>query len=266
MSKGAYEREFENNFYAEVPDILITSVEAMEAMKRKVDPDPEAFAPVIVGIDIGLTGDPSTIAIRQGRIIRPIIEIPAIDPMITASKISQALKRITPLPTTIYGDAGQGMAVLSRLRDLGHHNVIDVFFGGASDIENCFNKRAAMAYRFKQFLGTGQIPYNESLLQEMVNQYLEDDPNNKVRLIKKRRIREIIGRSPDNFDCCCLTFAEPDEDHEDTYEQLKHTGLTIQEMSAYKQLMQAREQSQQDSASSYDPMNYFNQQDMDKWT
>lgn len=266
MDSGAYEREFENNFYAEVPDVLITSIEAMEAMKRVVPPEPEAFAPVIVGIDIGLTGDPSTIAIRQGRIIRTIIEIPAIDPMITASKISQALKRITPAPTTVYGDAGQGMAVLSRLRDLGHNNVIDVFFGGASDIANCFNKRSAMAYRFKQFLGTGQIPHNESLLQEMVNQYLEDDPNNKVRLIKKRRIREIIGRSPDNFDCCCLTFAEPDEDQEDTYEKLKHTGLTVQEMSAYNQLMAAREQSQQSINNQYDPMDYFNKQDIDTWT
>jgi hypothetical protein len=220
------------------------------------------FAPVIVGIDVGLTGDPSVVATRQGRIIRKVISIPAIDPMLTASRISQVLKQITPEPTTIFGDAGQGMAVLSRLRDLGHHNVIDVFFNAVSDEPNCFNKRASMAYRLKKFTQEGQLPEDDELLQECVNQFLEDDPNHKIRIIKKRKIRDIIGRSPDKFDACCLTFAEPDQDLDDMYQTLKTSGLSATDLMALRQLQAIQERSAQDDASTYDPTDY-----MDKiWT
>jgi hypothetical protein len=200
MSPGAYEREMENNFFATVPDVLITAADALEAMKRPADPSLTALSPVVMGIDIGLTGDPSMVCIRQGRHVRALIEVPAEDPMLTATKLSRIINETTPRPTVVYGDAGQGLAVLSRLRDLGHTNVVDVFFGGASDLGNCFNKRAAMAYRVKMSLQEGSLPHDKELLQEMVNQHLEEDPNNKVRLVKKRKIREIIGRSPNKMD------------------------------------------------------------------
>jgi hypothetical protein len=257
MSPGAYDREFENNFFANVPDVLITAIECLDAMRRTVDDYLVALSPVVVGIDIGLTGDPSVIAIRQGRRIRPLIEIKSEDPMLTASAISRELKKIKPAPTTIYGDAGQGLAVLSRLRDLGHHNVIDVYFGGASDLPNCFNKRAAMAYRFKQFMQDGQLPYDEELLQEAVNQHLEEDPNQKVRLIKKRKIREIIKRSPNKCDACFLCVAEQDEDQEDLYDIARTTGMTPQELMTFQSMM-AVQRARQQATQEYDVMDFYN--------
>lgn len=258
MSPGAYEREMENNFFANVPDVLITTIEVNTAMERKPDPIADFLAPVVVGIDIGLTGDPSVICIRQGRTVRSLIEIPAKDPMLTASQISQQLKIIQPPPTTIFGDAGQGMAVLSRLRDLGHHNVIDVFFGGASDLENCFNKRAAMAYRVKEALQYISLPYDEELRQELVNQHTEDDPNHKVRLVKKRKIREIIGRSPNKSDALFLTYAEPDEVAQDAYQNASTLGLSQDQLLAMRDHLNLLNTHMAQKAEDYDVMDYFN--------
>lgn len=264
MSRGAYEREFENNFFANIPDVLITAIEVVEAMRRAHDPYLTALAPVIVGIDIGLTGDPSMICIRQGRHVRPLIEVKSEDPMLTATLLSRELKVIQPQPTTIYGDAGQGLAVLSRLRDLGHSNVVDVYFGGASDRPDCFNKRAAMAQRCKESLQYASLPKeDDELLQEAVNQHLEEDPNRKVRLVKKRKIREIIGRSPNRMDAWMLTHAEEDEQQDDIYELAKTTGLTPQQLVAYKRVMDTVK-SQQTQTNDYDVLDYFNREEDDQ--
>lgn len=253
---AAYNREFENDFFAEIPDVLVTAQEVLEAQNREIDERLISLSDVIVGIDIGLISDPSIIAVRQGRKVRPLIVVPSTDPMENASKISRHLKTIHPQPKVIYGDAGQGMAVLSRLRDLGHTNIIDIFFGGASDEENCFNKRAAMAYRFKQFLREGQIPVDDMLLQEAVNLHLDEDPNRKVRLVKKRKIRDIIGRSPDRLDSVMLTFAEIEGQQDDLYDQAKSLGVHPRELHIFKSAMEAAQERQQ--RTDYDVLNYFN--------
>jgi hypothetical protein len=256
MSEGAYRREFENDFFADVPDVLITALEAIEAKNREVDKSLTAVSDVTVGIDIGLTGDPSMICIRQGREVRPFIEIPAEDPMLTASKIARILTTIKPYPTRIFGDAGQGQAVLSRVRDLGH-NAIDVFFGSASDEINCFNKRAAMAYRVKTFLREGSIPHDDELIQEMVNQHLQEDPNNKIRLIKKRQIRDIIGRSPNKMDSLMLTFAEADDMAEDLHGAAQHMGVSVGDMQRLMRAMNVG-QTTHINAMDYDVLDYMN--------
>jgi len=259
MSSGAYEREFENNFFANVPDVLISAIEVLEAMKRIVDPMLTALSPVTVGLDIGLSNDPSMICITQGRQVRPFIEVKSEgNPMATASKISRELKMIKPPPTTIFGDAGQGMAVLSRLRDLGHTNIVDVYFGSASDLDNCFNKRAAMAYRVKEYLQTASLPYDEEFMQEAVNQYLEEDPNRKIRLIKKRKIRDIIGRSPNKMDSLMLAMAEPSEQQDDIYDTIRATGLSPQQLMAYKAALDSMRNKQDSEGNDYDVLDFFN--------
>jgi len=256
MSAGAYRREFENDFFADVPDILITAQEVLDAQRRPLDKNLVSLSEVIVGLDVGLTGDPSELAIRQGTEIRPLIEVVSTNPMENVSKISRALKMINPPPTTVFGDAGQGMAVLSRLRELGHTNIVDVFFGGASDEENCFNKRAAMAYRLKQWLPTGHLPVDDELTQELVNMHLDEDPNNKVRLIKKRKIRDIIGRSPNKSDAVMLCFAEMDSPQDDILAEAKTLGIHPHELSIYRKILEQKQE--QRGTQDYDVLNYFN--------
>jgi hypothetical protein len=255
MSPDAYDRELENNFFAEAPDILISPPEAVDAMNREVDPMLVSVSDVVVGIDIGLTGDLSVVCVRQGLQVRPFHVIPSEDPMLTAAKIARYLSTISPRPRTIFGDAGQGMAVLSRIRDLGHP-VIDVFFGSASDEINCFNKRAAMAYRVKQFLREGQIPHDEYLLKELVNLHLQKDESNRIRLIAKRKIKEIIGRSPDRLDALFLTFAEIEPPVDDLLEQAKRLGVSIPEMKSI--MLGLNRLGKNNTSEEYDVLNYFN--------
>ena len=261
MSNGAYSREMENDFFAEVEDVLITAIEVMDAMKREAHQTLVALAPVTMGIDVGLTGDPSVVAIRQGRHVRPLIELDSVDPMATASKISNIIKRTRPAPTVIYGDAGQGLAVLSRLRDLGHHNVVDIFFNGEAGLDNCFNRRAAMAYRVKEALPDLDLPMDEILLQEMVNQYLEDDPNHKIKLVKKRKIKEIIGHSPNRMDALMLTYAEEDEPLDDFVSDLANLNMTPEQLIAYRSAIDRLKKSNNGGqlvAEDYDVLNYMN--------
>jgi hypothetical protein len=104
------------------------------------------------------------------------------------------------------------------------------------------------------------LPHDKELLQEMVNQHLEEDPNNKVRLVKKRKIREIIGRSPNKMDALMLTHAEADEPMEDVLSIAQTLGMTTQQAVQYRMAIEAIKRKTA-PGNDYDPLNYFNSED-----
>jgi hypothetical protein len=119
-----------------------------------------------------------------------------------------------------------------------------------------------MAYRVKQSLKEASLPYDKELLQEMVNQHLEDDPNNKVRLVKKRKIKEIIGRSPNRMDALMLTHAEAEEPLEDVIGLASTLGMTPQQAVQYRQAIEAINK-RQNQPQDYDVLDYFNSESSD---
>jgi len=210
MSQAAYEREFENNFYAEVDDMLISSREAKGAVDRNLDSSIVRSSPIHIGVDVGRGGDPSCIIERQGPLLRNITLLDLPDNMKVADRVSAHLKTLRG-QVYVYIDAGHGAGVIDRLRQLKHDNIVEIHFNQQSPEMNCVNMRAAMYYRMKQWLRTGSIPGDPELLGEITNQMLEEDTSSRIKLVRKKKIKDRLGRSPNKSDAFALTFAEIDE-------------------------------------------------------
>jgi len=236
MSKEAYERELECNFFAENPEVLITPKEikaAQNRYKNRIRSEIITVNPYttglfargsrqsnIFGVDIGRTGDPSVVYMRRGMHIERLLTTNLPDNMAVADKISRLIK--IHHPATVFIDAGQGQGVIDRLYALGHQDiVVEIYFNAESPEPNCVNLRAAMYYRVKLFLGTpsSTIPDDPQLLRELANQLLADDPNNRVKLAPKKDIRTRIGGSPNDADSVALLFADTSVYDEETYEE-----------------------------------------------
>jgi hypothetical protein len=81
-----------------------------------------------------------------------------------------------------------------------------------------------------------------------------------VRLIKKRKIREIIGRSPNRMDALMLSHAEADEPMEDVIGIADTLGMTPQQAVQYRNAIDAINRSK-NQPKEYDPLNYFNSEE-----
>lgn len=215
MSEEAYERELECNFFAESPDVLISPKEANDAQRRTLSfaqrQSSLAVRPVL-GVDVGRTGDPSVVYMRQGLIITKLLSTQDPDNMSVADRVSRLIK--THRPQSVFVDAGHGQGVIDRLYRLGHDDcVVEIPFNGVSPEKSCVNMRAAMYYRVKKFLAKGTIPEDQLLLKELVNQELLDEPNNRIKLARKVVIKaRINNKSCNDSDACALLFADESVD------------------------------------------------------
>ena len=250
---GAFDREMECDFFAKTSEVLITPEEYYEAMGRQLHPTATREHPMIFGYDPGYTIDPAALVKRKGpRMFKPT-EIKNKDSAYQAEFIHGEYKR--DKPQYIYIDAGQGEGVITRLRrDYGlEHVVIPVWFNGKSPIPSCVNKRAYMYREFKLWLGSGSVPEDDRLLKEATNQLLDQgNKDNKIQIADKKKIKELIGRSPNVSDAAALTFMgggndmlDPDTDYASasTYSEAQAIAA-----GAYSHI------------SDYDPMNYLNQE------
>ena len=251
MSEEAFEREFECNFFAENPDVLITPKEAKEAQKRVLTPAQRSSslqAPITFGVDIGRTGDPSVVYKRQGLLTERLLITHDPDNMSVADKVSRLIR--IHRPTTVFIDAGQGQGVIDRLYRLNHEDiVVEIHFNATSPEKSAVNMRAAMYYRLKKFLYRGMIPDNQELLKELVNQELVEDPNNRVKLALKKVIKARIGRSPDESDALALTFADEGVDQIEDPE--------LQKQQAVEQYLRNSGVQMKSPEESYDPLNFM---------
>lgn len=249
MNEEAFERELECNFFAENPEVLITPREAGDAMKRKLSPQlrqASLNAPVVFGVDVGRTGDPSVVYRRQGLMAERILTTQDPDNMSVADKVSRLIK--IHRPVTVFVDSGQGQGVIDRLYRLNHDDVVaEIHFNGQSPEKSCVNMRDAMYYRLKKWLAKGSLPDDPELLKELANQELTDDANNRVKLAQKKVIRARINRSPNDSDAVALTFADEVADFVESPEEIKTRAMA--------ELMAASGITLQDAQ--YDPLNYM---------
>ena len=250
MSSSAYDREFECNFFSETDDILITPEEVMQAMNRKLSIDEIASskrAEVVFGVDIGRGSDPSVVYKRQGLITERLLSTKSPDNMDVADKISRLIK--IHRPVSVFIDGGKGGGVIDRLGRLGHRSVVvEIYFNYSSPDDSCFNLRSYMYYQIKKFCSKGSLPFDEGLLKELVNQELDEDSNNRIRLVKKKKIRLRLGRSPNDGDALGLTFAEDDIDIYVDPDQRKKEMI---------ELYMKESNIDYSDTNNYDPLNYM---------
>lgn len=252
---GAYDREMECDFFAKTSEVLITPEEYYQAMGRVLNPRATREHAMVYGYDPGYTIDPASLTKRKGPQLFKPVEIKNKDSAYQAEFIYNEFK--TDQPKFIYIDAGQGEGVITRLRrDYGlEHVVIPVWFNGKSPIPSCANKRAYMYREFKLWLETGSVPEDDRLLKEATNQLLDrNEQNNKIKLADKKKIKELIGRSPNHSDSAALTMSGGRDILLDGFDDIVAATSTPEAMAIMRNHM--RNQAKDE----YDPTNYLNKE------
>ncbi len=182
-----------------------------KARKAKVT---DTSAPVIVGVDPARMQDRTVIVARRGREILDIKIFPAKEELDTKEKagyISYVIEKHQAQKCFIDYAAGDGIA--DELKHAGYGDIVTtVNFGSRADDADMYkNKRAEMAFRFKEWLeenGDVSIPDSEEVEVDLmaIPDFRLSTGGQKV-LPSKDDIKKDLKRSTDIFDAIILTFA-----------------------------------------------------------
>jgi hypothetical protein len=194
---------------------FIDSLRVIDAQKRQVVVlDDE---PLIAGCDLAWGGkDANVIRFRRGPDARtiPAIRIPGEltrDPSVLVNRLSDVLAgtynghRVAMLFLDSAGIAG---SVGTRLRELGHTNLLEVNFGADSPDRKYRYMRDLMWGRMKDWLLKGAIDKAPRLEADLTAPGLREDLQQRVWLESKKDMRARDVPSPDEADSLCLTFAQ----------------------------------------------------------
>lgn len=189
----------------------IPKLYAARAREAKVD----EWAPLIIGVDPGRTGDDTAICRRRGRTLLPLEMIPADDGYQREMRLAGRLAKIieSEKPDQMFIDMGGGAGTLDRLHELGYKKIVrGVNFGEGALDEQFLNKRCEMGHLAKDWFDDEgvSIPDDEEFISDLaaLPEARETSSGRKV-LEPKDKIREDLKRSPNKGDAFFLTFAYP---------------------------------------------------------
>jgi hypothetical protein len=178
-----------------------------QAQNRQVDVP--WGTPKILGVDVARYGNDMTVFVgRHGRKLGKIQKFRDLNTMEVADRII-AEKQSTGIDVIMIDGIGLGAGVVDRCRQLGH-DVIEVISGGKADIENeevCYNKRAEMWYRGREWLETADIPNDPDLENDLIEIKAFYDMKHRIQMEKKSDMKKRGLASPDVGDALMLTFA-----------------------------------------------------------
>jgi hypothetical protein len=194
---------------------FIDAMRVIDAQKRVVEVlDDEQL---VAGCDLAWGGkDSNVIRFRRGRDAR---SIPAIriageltrDPSVLTNRLADVLSgtygghRVAMLFLDSAGIAG---SVGTRLRELGHVNLIEVNFGADSPNPKMRYMRDFMWSKMKDWLLTGAIDKSPRLESDLTAPGLREDLQQRIWLESKKDMRIRDVPSPDEGDALALTFAQ----------------------------------------------------------
>lgn len=165
--------------------------------------------PKIMGVDVARFGvDQTVFARRHGRKLEPLIKMRGLNTMQVAARVIEE-KRKNHIDVIMVDGVGLGAGVVDRIRQLGH-DCIEVLSGASPDTENkdvCFNKRAEMWYRMRDWLDTADIPDDSELEDDLTGIRNTFDAKHKILMEKKRDMKKRGLASPDCGDALALTFS-----------------------------------------------------------
>lgn len=208
MSENEFRQEFLCDFAAANDDALISIDLVRTASARHYAESDYAHAPLVFGIDVARFGnDLSTIYKRRGLVLLEKKEFRQLDNMELADRI--AIDWARDNPDAVFIDAGGGQGVIDRLRQLSFRPT-EVYFGGKAINPRYANRRTEMYVEMRNWLQSGgAIPPDQLLMADLSTPTYGYTPSGQMILEPKDKIKERIGRSPDNGDGLALTFAAP---------------------------------------------------------
>jgi phage terminase large subunit len=214
------------NVLGEFPDVQSNKLLGPDDIERsqRRNPQKQDFVnePVIVGIDTALQGDDMTVLVKRQGIAcwRPRtwrMGFKTDEAMLLADQIAGVL--IAEKPDAVFIDTGgpSGIAVLSRLKELGFRcQGIDFAtqpVGDDSMAPIFGNRRAEMYWKASQWVKKhGALPQDTELGVELCEPEYFFPPKaaqTKFWIEPKAEIKKRLSRSPDRADAFALTFAAP---------------------------------------------------------
>jgi hypothetical protein len=185
------------------------------AKGRKPVDDP--YAPLVIGVDQGRTGDWTSICRRRGRTILPFERIPADDgserDMRLAGRLAQIIER--EKPDMVVLDVTNEHGAMDRLHELGYskRTVKGIHFGEqAVDKTRHRNMRVQMHFDLREWLNDADVslPNDQKFLTQLGAVPKEKETSNNVAyLVPKDEITAALRFSPNDLDSAILTFAFP---------------------------------------------------------
>jgi phage terminase large subunit len=213
VDSNAYRVRVLGEFPISEGDSIVPYDVVLAAGGREVSQQPGAM---VWGVDVAAHGDDRTILVKR-RV--NIVPEPAkvwrkLDPMQISAKILKEWED-TPRadkPIKIYVDVLLwGAAVVARLRELGLP-VMGVNVGEAPGMvygERYRNLRTENWFVMRDWFMRRDccIPYDEEWFEELATQpFITLDSSGKILATPKKKVRNMLGRSPDKADALMLTF------------------------------------------------------------
>jgi len=194
---------------------FIDSQRVIDAQKRDVIPLPDE--PLVAGCDLAWGGaDANVIRFRRGRdgrSIPPIRIAGALtrDPSVLTNRLADVLSATYggyKISMLFLDSAGIAGSVGTRLRELGHENILEVNFGADSPDRKYRYMRDFMWGKMKDWLLIAAIDKHPRLESDLTAPGLREDPKQRVWLESKKEMRARDIPSPDDADALALTFAQ----------------------------------------------------------
>lgn len=190
---------------------LIGPDEVSAAMKRYYREDELANSAKVLGIDVARYGDDSSvIAPRQGLQMFPLIKKRHISGIQGAGLTSRKWDDWGADACFIDDTGGFGATWIEQLQVLGKSPIGVPFSGQAHDSRRYYNKRAEMAFDFVAWIKRGgALPEDPQLLAALTQTTYTFKGDAFLLEPKDLVKKKLQGHSPDEFDACICTFAEP---------------------------------------------------------
>ncbi len=194
---------------------FIDSGRVLEAQKRQVVAFPDE--PLVAGCDLAWGGsDANVIRFRRGRDARsiPPIRIPGEltrDPSVLTNRLADVLTSVYDghkVAMLFLDSAGIAGAVGTRLRALGHTNLLEVNFGADSPDPKCRYMRDFMWAQLKDWLLVGAIDRSPRLEADLTGPGIREELQQRIWLESKKDMKLRDVPSPDEGDALALTFAQ----------------------------------------------------------
>lgn len=163
--------------------------------------------PLVKGVDCGAGGDQSIIASRRGYQIYPLKRMTTPDSTTLTNWIGVDID--SDNPDTVFVDTiGIGWAVEGQLRDK-KGAIIEAadVRRTADDEDKYYNKRAEIYGRVRDAFEKGLISIpNDEELKNQLGALRCEYKGSKMIIIDKKKLKSILGHSPDEADAIALTF------------------------------------------------------------